>query len=275
LAGGFAQADKNGSRLCHEATDVLFSIQRSWNSWQLISKKIQTPRSARSESTLGSNALYRLCIKLSVKLAISSKKTLKASEQEREDIAKSRDKWRKFQEAVDAQRLVFLDESGLKTNMTRRYGRARNGNRCLDSAPCGHWETVTILSSIRLDGTTESLVFEGAVDRKMFDAYVKEGLAPTLRPGDIVVLDNLNAHRSQAAHDIIRLCQAEMLFLPAYSPDFNPIEKMWSKVKQILRGIKPRTEEELFAATATALDAISAHDAQGWFHSCRYTVFQS
>jgi transposase len=204
-----------------------------------------------------------------------SKKTLKASEQEREDIAKSRDEWRKFQEAVDVRRLVFLDESGLKTNMTRRYGRARNGNRCFDSAPCGHWETVTILSSIRLDGTTESLVFEGAVDRKMFDAYVKEGLAPTLRPGDIVVLDNLNAHRSQKARDIIRLCQADLLFLPAYSPDFNPTEKMWSKVKQILRGIKPRTEEELFTATATALDAISAHDAQGWFNSCGYKIFQS
>jgi transposase len=204
-----------------------------------------------------------------------SKKTLKASEQEREDIAKSRDAWQKFQKVVDVRRLVFLDESGLKTNMTRRYGRARNGNRCLDSAPCGHWEAVTILSSIRLDGTTESLVFEGAVDRKMFDAYIKEGLAPTLRPGDIVVMDNLNAHKSQEAREVIRLRQAEVLFLPAYSPDFNPIEKMWSKVKQILRGIKPRTEEELFAATATALNAITAHDAQGWFNSCGYTACQS
>jgi len=204
-----------------------------------------------------------------------SKKTLKASEQEREDIANSRDEWRKFQGAADARRLVFLDESGLKTNMTRRYGRARNGNRCLDSAPCGHWETVTILSSIRLDGTTESLVFEGSVDRKMFDAYIKEGLAPTLRPGDIVVMDNLNAHKSQEAREAIRTQQAEVLFLPAYSPDFNPIEKMWSKVKQALRGIQPRTEEELIAATATALDAISAHDAQGWFNACGYTAFQS
>jgi len=176
---------------------------------------------------------------------------------------------------VDVRRLVFLDESGLKTNMTRRYGRARDGNRCLDSAPCGHWETVTILSSIRLDGTTQSLVFEGAVDRKMFDAYIKESLAPTLHPGDIVVLDNLNAHRSQEARDILRLRQAEMLFLPSYSPDFNPIEKMWSKVKQILRGIKPRTEEALFAATAVALDAISVHDAQGWFNSCGYTASQN
>jgi transposase len=204
-----------------------------------------------------------------------SKKTLKASEQEREDIVSSRDEWRKFQRVIDARRLVFLDESGLKTNMTRLYGRARSGNRCLDSTPCGHWETVTILSSIRLDGTTESLVFEGAVDRKMFDAYIKEGLVPTLRPGDIVVMDNLNAHKSQGARDAIHMRQAEVLFLPAYSPDFNPIEKMWSKIKQVIRGIKPRTEEDLIAATATALEAINVHDAQGWFKSCGYTACQS
>ncbi|MDR3176044.1 MAG: IS630 family transposase [Desulfovibrio sp.] len=203
------------------------------------------------------------------------KKTLKASEQEREEIAKSRDEWREFQAAVDTHRLIFLDESGLKTNMTRLYGRARDGKRCLDSAPCGHWETMTILSSIRFDGVTESLIFEGAVDRKMFDAYIKEGLAPTLRPGDIVIMDNLRAHKSEKACETIRKRQAEVLFLPAYSPDFNPIEKMWSKIKQILRGIKPRTEEELFTATATALSAVTATDALGWFSSCGYTAFQS
>jgi hypothetical protein len=114
--------------------------------------------------------------------------------------------------------LIFLDESGLKTNMTRLYGRARGGNRCLDSALCGHWETVTILSSIRLDGETESLVFVGAVDRKMFDAYIKEGLTQTLRPGDIVIMDNRRAHKSQEAGKSIRKRQAEVLFLPAYSP---------------------------------------------------------
>jgi transposase len=233
------------------------------------------PHSVNSENTLKSNALCRLFIKLPAKWATLSKKTLKASEQEREDIANSRDEWRKFQGTVDARRLVFLDESGLKTNMTRLYGRVRNGNRCLDSVPCGRWETVTILSSIRLDGATESLVFEGAVDRMMFDAYIKESLAPTLRSGDIVVMDNLSAHKSQQARDAIRMHQADVLFLPAYSPDFNPIEKMWSKVKQVLRGIKPRTEDELFAATATALDTISAYDAQGWFNSCGYTAFQN
>jgi len=233
------------------------------------------PHLSKYVAILQNRALWPLFIKSLKRLAMSSKKTLKASEQEREDIAKSRDEWREFQKIVDAHRLIFLDESGLKTNMTRLYGRAHGGNRCLDSAPCGHWETVTILSSIRLDGETESLVFEGAVDRKMFDSYIKEGLAPTLRPGDIVIMDNLSVHKSQEACNAIRKCQAEILFLPAYSPDLNPIEKMWSKVKQILRGIKPRTEEELFAATATALNAVTADDAQGWFDSCGYATFKS
>lgn len=224
---------------------------------------------------LGNHALCRPCIRSRAKLAMSIKKTLKASEQEREDIAKSREEWVKFQETVDANRLVFLDESGLKTTMTRLYGRAHGGQRCMDSAPCGHWESVTILSSIRLDGATESLVFEGAVDRKIFDAYIKEGLVPTLRPGDIVVMDNLRAHKSDTAYKEIRKRQAEVLFLPAYSPDFNPVEKMWSKVKQILRGIKARTGEELFVATGTALDTVTGNDAKGWFKSCGYTVFKS
>lgn len=195
---------------------------------------------------------------------------MRASELEREDIIQSRNKWEEFQRSVDSSRLVFLDESGLKTNMTRLYGRAYKGARCHDAAPCGHWETVTILSSVRLDGTTESVLFEGAVDRKMFDEYIKEILAPQLRPGDILVMDNLNAHKSMLALELVQSCHAEMKFLPAYSPDLNPIEKMWSKVKQILRGLKPRTNDELFKATGTALGMVTSSDAQGWFESCGY-----
>lgn len=109
----------------------------------------------------------------------------------------------------------------------------------------------------------------------MFDAYIKEIIAPTLHHGDIVVMDNLSAHKSQEAYETIRNCQATVLFLPPYSPDFNPIEKVWSKVKQILQRIKPLIEEALLAATATALNAVTADDAQGWFNSCGYTAFQS
>jgi len=136
--------------------------------------------------------------------------------------------------------------------------------------PHGHWEAVTVLSSIRLDGTTECIVFAGAVERKMFDAYVRSMLAPALRPGDVVIMDNLSVHKSQAAYDAIQARHAECLFLPAYSPDLNPIEKMWSKVKQILRGIKARTNEDLVAGVGEALDRVSANDARGWFRSCGY-----
>ena len=163
-----------------------------------------------------------------------------------------------------------MDESGLKTNMTRLYGRAYKGERCHDTVPCGHWESLTILGSIRLDGTTECIMFEGAVDRKMFDEYIKKMLAPTLRPGDIVILDNLKVHKSEVAQKLVAARGASMLFLPAYSPDLNPIEKMWNKVKQILRGIKARTDEELFVGTGRALDLVSAADAEGWFASCGY-----
>jgi len=203
------------------------------------------------------------------------KKTLKASEQEREDVVQARREWKEFQKNIDSNRLVFLDESGAKTNMTRLYGRSFRGMRCHDSAPNGHWETVTVLSSIRLDGSTESVVFDGAVDRKMFDEYIKVFLAPCLRPGDIVIADNLSAHKSQKARDIIKMQQAEFIFLPAYSPDLNPIEKMWSKVKQTLRGIQARTHEDLFEGIGKALGFVSASDAQGWFKSCGYTQFQS
>lgn len=113
-------------------------------------------------------------------------------------------------------------------------------------------------------------MFEGAVDRKMFEAYIEQVLGPSLRAGDIVVMDNLGSHKSQVAQAFVESRFASYLFLPAYSPDFNPIEKMWSKVKQILRSIKARTQEELFAAVAKALSMITADDAQGWFDSCGY-----
>jgi len=165
---------------------------------------------------------------------------------------------------------VFLDESGVKTNMTRLYGRAKEGKRCHDKAPDGRWETVTVLSSIRLNGETESLLFEGAVDRKMFEAYIEQILGPSLRPGDIVVMDNLSSHKSQVAREFVESRSASYVFLPAYSPDLNPIEKMWSKVKQILRSLKARTQEELFDAVAKALSMVTADDAKGWFVSCGY-----
>ena len=143
--------------------------------------------------------------------------------------------------------LVLLDESSVRNNMTRRYGRARGGSRCCDAVIAGRVLSMTIVSSIRLDGTTESFVFEGALTKTIFEVYVQKILAPSLREGDIVIMDNLSSHKSQVAEEVIRSRKAKVLFLPAYSPDLNPIEKMWSKVKQLLRGIRAKTIEEIYS----------------------------
>jgi transposase len=168
-------------------------------------------------------------------------------------------------------RLVFLDESGAKTNMTRLRGRAARGQRVHDHAPHGHWCTTTMISSIRLDGSTACMAIEGPTTSEVFAVYVGEVLVPSLSAGDLVILDNLSSHKSAEALALIEGAGAKVLFLPAYSPDLNPIEKMWSKVKEFLRACKARSQEALLAAIASALQRVTAQDAKGWFASCGYT----
>jgi len=158
--------------------------------------------------------------------------------------------------------------------MTRLRGRALHGRRVLDSAPHGHWHTTTMIGSIRLDGTSVCMAVEGATDTEVFREYVRRVLAPALRPGDIVVLDNLAAHKDAQAEALIEAAHAELRFLPPYSPDLNPIEKMWSKVKAFLRAAKARTQEELYAAIGAALRTVTPQDAEGWFRSCGYAAAQ-
>jgi transposase len=171
---------------------------------------------------------------------------------------------------MDLARLVFIDESGAKTNMTRLYGRAKEGRRAVDYTPSGHWCTTTMISSVRLDGSTACMVVDGATTKDVFMVYVEQILLPTLKVGDIVVLDNLSAHKNQEVGELIKSVGAELWFLPPYSPDLNPIEKMWSKIKSILRTLKARTEKVLIDAIAKALDAVTANDVKGWFGSCGY-----
>ena len=172
---------------------------------------------------------------------------------------------------MDLKKLVFIDESGAKTNMTRLYGRAKYGERAVDSAPGGHWNTTTMIAAVTLDGYRAPMVINGATNREVFKVYVEKFLLPTLEPGDCVILDNLSAHKGNEIREMIESVGAELWFLPPYSPDLNPIEKMWSKVKAILRKIKARTEEDLVAAIATALEQVTANDCIGWFKSCGYT----
>lgn len=171
---------------------------------------------------------------------------------------------------MDLSRLVFIDESGAKTNMTRLYGRAMAGQRAIDDTPSGHWCTTTMISSVRLDGSTACMVVDGATTKDIFEAYIEQILLPTIQAEDIVVLDNLSAHKSQHVRELIESVGAELWYLPAYSPDLNPIEKMWSKIKSILRTLKTRTEKALITAIAHALKQVTANDAKSWFESCGY-----
>lgn len=203
---------------------------------------------------------------------VSKKKTLKAAEQDRPDVAEARRLWIKTQPALDADSLVFLDESGAQTNMTTRHGRSPVGERCFDSSPHGHWKTLTMLSAIRTTGVIEdaTVVVDGAMDAAVFTAYAEQCLAPSLRCGDIVVMDNLASHYAKDALRAIEAVGANVWFLPAYSPDLNPIEPVWSKVKACLRRVAATTIDDLIAATAKALRAVSAQDCLGCFKACGY-----
>jgi len=178
--------------------------------------------------------------------------------------------WRDKTANLDLNRFVFLDESGAKTNMTRLYGRSFDSGRIKDSAPHKHWSTTTMISGLRLDGGTPSMVIEGATDGDVFSAYIEKVLAPVLKPEDIVVMDNLSPHKMSCVRQLVESRGATVWFLPPYSPDLNPIEKMWSKIKAFLRKVKARTEEALYEAIRDALKTVTTSDAKGWFSSCGY-----
>jgi transposase len=156
--------------------------------------------------------------------------------------------------------------------MTRLRGRAPRGRRLQAKAPCGRWQSTTMISSIRLDGTTACMHLPGAADTAAFVTYIEQVLCPTLKPRDIVVMDNLSVHKSPEVERLVRSAGAEVKFLPAYSPDLNPIEKMWSKIKQLLRSAEARTPEQLDAAISWAFSKVTAKDALGWFSSCGYSI---
>ena len=156
--------------------------------------------------------------------------------------------------------------------MTRLRGRAPRGRRLFAKAPYGHWRTTTMISSVRLDGSTACMTIEGATDTEVVRAYVREVLCPNLRPGDIVVMDNLGPHKNEQTIALIEAAGAAVRFLPPYSPDLNPIEMMWSKIKGLLRSAQARTANELQAAIADALRRVTSQDAAHWFAACGYSI---
>jgi len=165
---------------------------------------------------------------------------------------------------------VFIDETWATTNMARRHGRAQRGARVVAAVPHGHWKTTTFLAALRHDGMSAPCVFDGAINGARFLAYVEQALVPTLRPGDMVVLDNLSAHKVKGVRSAIEAVGAELLYLPPYSPDLNPIEQAFAKLKALLRTAARRTVDALWWAIGHALDAFSPAECANYFAHAGY-----
>jgi transposase len=164
--------------------------------------------------------------------------------------------------------LIFVDESGVTTQMTRRWGRAERGQRIAEATPQGHGKGLTILGAISLRGMVATMTIDSPTDGDVFLAYLEQLLCPKLQTGDVVVMDNLSAHKIQGVRELIQATGADLLYPPPYSPDFNPIEKAWSKLKQLLRAANARTAEALENALAEVLKTITADNAAAWFRHC-------
>ncbi len=173
---------------------------------------------------------------------------------------------------IDPQRLVFIDETGANTKMTRRYGRARRGQRVIGKVPHGHWKTTTFVAALRHDGLTAPLVVDGAMNSDVFLAYVRQELAPTLREGDIVVMDNLAAHKKAGVREAIESRGATLVYLPPYSPDFNPIELLFAKLKWLLRSAGERTIGALWDRLGQLIDQFSSGECANYFRHCGYAT---
>jgi len=180
--------------------------------------------------------------------------------------------WRRLQPRVDARRLIFIDETWAKTNMTRLRGRSLRGERLIDRSPHGHWKTSTLIAALGIEGVRCSTLVDGAVNTDVFEAFVEQVLVPALRPGDVVVLDNLSSHKRARVRELIEATGAELVFLPPYSPDLNPIEMIFSKIKQRLRSLACRTVEKLWSSMQWVLNQVTASDAANCFKHCGYTL---
>jgi transposase len=196
------------------------------------------------------------------------KKSLHSTERDTEANCKQRQEFIAQIAAISPEHLIFLDESGVTTSMTRLYARSSGGKRICETTPGGRWKIMTILGAMSLRGIIASMTIEEATDGDIFLAYVKHILCPALRPGDVVVMDNLSSHKIKGVRRLIEKAGAKVLYLPPYSPDLNPIEKAWSKLKQILRSVKARTKEALEEAIAEAFRRITPDNAKAWFNHC-------
>jgi transposase len=198
------------------------------------------------------------------------KKTAHASEQDRPDILKQREDWFEGQPDLDPEKLVFIDETWATTNMARKRGRAPRGERLRASVPHGHWKTTTFVAGLRLTGLSAPMVLDGPINGAWFQAYVDQVLVPTLSPGDIVIMDNLGSHKGAEVRKTIEAAGATLLYLPPYSPDFNPIEKAFSKLKALLRKAAERTVEGLWNKIGELLSEFTPRECENFFAAAGY-----
>ena len=200
------------------------------------------------------------------------KKTVRASEHDRPDVAAARAQWATTAPTLAPTRLVFLDESGVATNLLRRYGRSLRGQRVADHAPQGRWESSPFIAALRVTGLTAPGVLDGPMDGASFLAYVEQILVPTLQPGDMVIADNLAAHKVDGVRDAIEAAGATLRFLPPYSPDFNPIELSFAKLKAIVRKARCRSIDTLWPLLGACLSRFTPTECRNYVHHCGYTA---
>lgn len=200
----------------------------------------------------------------------ASKKSVLPSEQSRPDIARKRAFWKKHQASVDPRRLVFIDETWTKTNMAPLRGWAPRGQRLDAKVPYGHWKTMTFLAALRCDRIDAPCVFDGPINAQSFLAYVNQQLVPTLKPRDIVVLDNLGSHKGTAVRAAIRAAGARLVFLPPYSPDLNPIEQVFAKLKHLMRKAAERTVEATWMRSGELLNHFKPDECGRYLQNSGY-----
>jgi transposase len=193
-----------------------------------------------------------------------------AAEPERPDIVQRRQQWQRTQGQLDPRRLVFLDETWAKTNMTRSHGRCRRGQRLRAKRPHGHWHTLTFVATLRHDRVAAPCVFDGPINGPCFLAYIEQCLLPKLAPGDLVILDNLSSHKSPAVRAALERVGATLRFLPPYSPDLNPIEQVFAKLKALLRHAAERTVEATWRRLGTLLDRFGPEECRHYFAHAGY-----
>jgi transposase len=200
----------------------------------------------------------------------ASKKSLLALEQTRGDIARRRHRWKSWATWLDPSRLVFIDETWIKTNMAPLRGWGERGRRLRGFAPHGHWRTMTFLAALRRDAIVAPCVFDGPINGQTFRAYVDQILLPALRPGDIVIMDNLGSHKSKAIRRAIQAVGARLWFLPPYSPDLNPIEQTFAKIKHWMRLAQRRSIEDTWPALGDLIKTIKPAECENYFRNAGY-----